>query len=188
MFCFNILTLRKLNIKTNRYPLARVQMCCAYPKHTEPPEHGTGKENQRFIMHVALPFCTWCSRSRSPRLTVLAALKTPNAHCQTSEIFKPAPWNNNRKTTLKSIKSLCHCVQCKKFRLTWNTSSLGLIICIMDGDLQVHSQQSAGANGKHSLLHSRQKAICSFYAVVCRIMILFTLFSKYEEFEVLCKR
>ena len=133
-------------------------------------------------MRVALPFCTWCIgfRLRSPGPTALAALKSPNVQCRTSEIFKPAPWSNNRKITLKTIKSLCHFIQCKKFRLTWNTSSLGLIIFIRDSDLQVQAQQSAGENGKYSLLHSKQKAICGFYIVVCRIMILFTLFSTFH--------
>lgn len=146
------------------------------------PIRGMWKENQSFIMRVALPFCTWCIGSWlcSPGPTALAPLKSPNVQCQTSEIFKPVPWSNNRKIALKAIKPLCHCTQYKKFRLTWNNSSLGLIIFIMDSDLQVRSQQSAGANGKCSLLHSRQKAICSFYTVVCRIMTLFMLFSTFH--------
>lgn len=51
---------------------------------------------------------------------------------------------------------------------------------IMASDLQVESQQSVSVNGRYSPLHSREKAICSFYTVVCRIMILFTLFSTFH--------
>lgn len=110
----------------------------------------------------------------------MAALRSLKIPCQTSQLFKPAPWSNKRKIPLKAVKSLHHCIQCEKFRLTWNNSSLGLIMFIMASDLQVESQQSASVNGRYSPLHSRQKAICSFYTVVCRIMILFTLFSTFH--------
>lgn len=77
-------------------------------------------------------------------------------------------------------------IQRKKFRLPWNASSLGLIIAITDSEVQAGSQQSAGVNGKYSLLGARQKAICSFHTVVCRVTIALTLFGTFRTRELKC--
>lgn len=94
--------------------------------------------------------------------------------------FQTYALEKKQKVMFKAIKSLCHSIQCKKCRLTCNTSCLGLLFFIMGRDFQVQSQESAGVTGKYSLFHSRQKAICIFYTVVGRIMILFTIFSTFH--------